>query len=88
MMRTDFDFRRTVTTIAFAGAGMAITPVIAWMTWLIRDDTPHVFAIAMGMIVLLGIVLVGLSFTVAMRQISMKGFGADISASGGEDTPQ
>ena len=84
-MRTDFDFRRTVTTIAFCGAGMAILPVIVWMTHLIRSDAPHVFALAMGMIVLLGIVLVGLSFTVAMRQISGSFMGNTFSASGGDD---
>lgn len=83
-MRTDFDWRRTITTIVFCGAGMAILPVIVWMTHLIRSDAPHVFALAMGMIVLLGIVLIGLSFTVALRQISGSFMGNSFSASGGD----
>jgi hypothetical protein len=84
-MRTDFDFRRTVTTLTFCGAGIALTPLLAWMTWLIQHEAPLVYRLAMGVVCLLGIVIVGLSFTVAMRQISMKGFGADFSASGGDD---
>lgn len=84
-MRTDFDFRRTITTIVFCGAGMAMLPVIVWMTALVRNNSSHVFQLAMGMIVLLAIVLIGLSFTVAMRQISGTFMGNSFSASGGDD---
>jgi len=84
-MRTDFDFRRTVTTLVFCGAGMAMLPVLVWMTYLIRSEAPLVYRLAMGMICLIAIVLIGLSFTVAMRQISGKLGAAEFSASGGDD---
>lgn len=86
-MRTDFDFRRTVTTLVFCGAGMAMLPVLVWMTYLIRSEAPLVYRLAMGMICLIAIVLIGLSFTVAMRQISGKFGAAEFSASGGQDDP-
>lgn len=86
-MRTDFDFRRTVTTLVFCGAGMAMLPVLVWMTYLVRSEAPLVYRLAMGVIGLLAIVLIGLSFTVAMRQIGAKfgKDGAEFSASGGQD---
>jgi ABC-type uncharacterized transport system YnjBCD permease subunit len=85
MMRTDFDFRRTVTTLTFCGAGIPLTLLLGVEVWLVRSDAPLVTQLAIGTLILLGIVLVGLSFTVAMRQINLKGFGADFSASGGDD---
>jgi FtsH-binding integral membrane protein len=86
-MRTDFDFRRTITTLVFCGAGLALTPLLAWMTYLVRSDAPIVGRLAMGTICLLGIVLIGLSFTVAMRQISGKWGAAEFSAEGGDAPP-
>lgn len=87
MMRTDFDWRRTVTTLTFCGAGMAITPLVAWCVYLLRHDATRVYGLAIGLLILLAIVLIGLSFTVAMRQISGSIFGNSFSASGGEDDP-
>lgn len=89
MIRTDFDFRRTVTTLVFCGAGMAILPVVVWMVWLLRDNAPFVFKLAEELLGILAIVVIGLSFTVAMRQIN-GAFGiASFSASGGDElTPE
>jgi hypothetical protein len=84
-MRTDFDFRRTVTTLTFCGAGMALTPLVATEIYLLRNDASHLYGIGIGLLILLAIVLVGLSFTVAMRQISGSLFGNSFSASGGDD---
>lgn len=86
-MRTDFEFRRTVTTLAFCGAGMVLLPVMVWMAWLIKDEPPLIFQLAMAVCILLGIVLIGLSFTVAMRQINGSFMGNSFSATGG-DSPE
>lgn len=84
-MRTDFDFRRTVTTLVFCAAGFPLTALLAWGVYLVQAHADLVYKLTWGMIVLLGIVLVGLSFTVAMRQISGSIFGNTFSASGGDD---
>lgn len=84
-MRTDFDFRRTVTTLVFCAAGLPLTALLAWGVYLVQLHADLVYKLTIGTIILLGIVLVGLSFTVAMRQISGTIFGNSFSASGGDD---
>jgi hypothetical protein len=84
-MRTDFNYRRTVTTLTFCGSGMALTPLIAWDLHLLRHQPDHLYGLGIGLLLLLAIVLIGLSFTVAMRQISGSLFGNSFSASGGDD---
>lgn len=87
-MRTDFDFRRTVTTLTFCVAGIPLTLLLACATYLLRNWHDDIFHLALGFQVLLGIVLIGLSFTVAMRQISGSILGSSFSATGGdEDEP-
>jgi len=88
MMRTDSDFRRTITTLVFCGAGIPLTLLLAWGVWLVRANAPLVYKLTCGTIALLGIVLIGLSFTVAMRQISGHFLGGSFEASGGDDQPK
>jgi hypothetical protein len=86
-VRTDFDFRRTVTTLTFCGAGIPLTGLLAWGVYLVQSHADLVYKLTVGTIILLGIVLIGLSFTVAMRQISGSILGSSFSASGGDDDP-
>lgn len=84
-MRVDSDYRRTITTLVFCAAGMPLTLLLAWGVYLVQANADLVYKLTMGTIVLLGIVLVGLSFTVAMRQINGTFLGGSFSASGGDD---
>lgn len=87
-MRTDPDYRRTITTLVFCGAGFPLTLLLAWGVYLVQSQAELVYKLTIGTIILLGIVLIGLSFTVAMRQISGSFLGNSFSATGGdEDEP-
>ena len=90
----DPQWRRTVLALVFAGAGVALTAVSVWLAWnVLNAPWPASLAAARLRIVggalyatlgLIGVVLVGLSMTVALRQVSAKFMGADFSASGGD----
>jgi hypothetical protein len=84
-MKTDFDFRRTMTALTFCGSGVALSGLLAYAIHLVRADAPSVYRLAVGLEMLLAIVLLGLAMTVALRQVSGHFMGADFSASGGGD---
>ncbi|GGE20504.1 hypothetical protein GCM10011529_28970 [Polymorphobacter glacialis] len=89
------DWRRTVLALVFAGAGIALTLMSVWLAWnVLNAPWPAALAAARLNIVggalyavlgLIGVVLTGLSMTVALRQVSARFMGADFSASGGDD---
>ena len=91
----DPNWRRTLLALVFAGAGMALTLVSVWLAWnVLNAPWPAALAGARLNIVgaalyatlgLIGLVLTGLSMTVALRQVSARFMGADFSASGGTD---
>lgn len=98
----DPNWRRTMLALVFAGAGMALTLVSVWLAWnVLNAPWPASLAAARLRIIggalyaslgLIGLVLTGLSMTVALRQVSARFMGADFSASGGDgrhngDTP-
>jgi hypothetical protein len=83
---TSFDFRRTMTALTFCGAGVALSALLGASIYLVQADAPLVYRLAVGLEILLGIVMVGLAMTVALRQISGKFGDASFSASGGDDT--
>ncbi|MEG3175825.1 hypothetical protein U1872_06255 [Sphingomonas sp. RB3P16] len=84
-MQTDFDFRRTVTTLTFCGLGVGLTLLLGAMTVIIRNTPRLVFHIALGVEGLLLVVVTGLAMTVALRQISAKFGGGTFDAQGGAD---
>ena len=87
------DWRRTMLALVFAGAGIALTLVSVWLAWnILNAPWPVSLAGARLNIIgaalyaslgLIGLVLTGLSMTVALRQVSARFMGADFSASGG-----
>ena len=91
----DPQWRRTVLALAFAGAGGVLTVVSLWLAWNVLNAAwPASLATARLNIIgwalyaslgLLGVVLTGLSMTVALRQVSARFMGADFSASGGDE---
>lgn len=94
----DPQWRRTVLALVFAGAGVALTLFSVWLAWnVLNAGWPESLAGARLRIIggslyaalgLIGLVLTGLSMTVALRQVSAKFMGADFSASaepGGDD---
>ena len=91
MMNLDPNWRRTVLALAFAGAGVALTLLSVWLAWCVLDAPwPAALAAARLQIVghalyavlgLLGLVLTGLSMSVALRQVSARLLGVDFSAS-------
>lgn len=92
------DWRRSMLALVFAGAGVALTGVAVWLAWHVLDAAwPAALAAARLRIIggalyatlaLLGLVLTGLSMTVALRQVSARFMGADFSAAGGEGEKQ
>ncbi len=92
----DPNWRRTMLALVFAGAGIALTLVSVWLAWnVLNGPWPAALASARLRIigfalyatqVLIGLVLTGLSMTVALRQVSARFMGADFTASGGEST--
>jgi len=94
-MNLNPQWRRTILALVFAGAGPALTAVAVWLAWNILGAAwPAGLAAARLRIVgaalyatlgLVGLVLTGLSMTVALRQFSARFMGADVSASGGAD---
>lgn len=95
-MWRDPNWRRTILALVFAGAGIALTLVSVWLAWSILNG-PWQTALATARLhiigfalyatqALIGLVLTGLSMTVALRQVSARFMGADFSASGGEST--
>ncbi len=94
MLNLDPQWRRTVLALVFAGAGIALTGLAAWLVWQVLERPwpanlaaarLHIIGVALyGTLFLLGLVLTGLSMTVALRQVSARFMGADFSASGGE----
>lgn len=95
-MWRDPNWRRTVLALVFAGAGIALTLMSVWLAWTILNAPwPEALAASRLRIIgfslyatqaLTGLVLTGLSMTVALRQVSARFMGADFSASGGEST--
>lgn len=91
----DPNWRRTILALAFAGAGMALTLVSVWLAWnVLNAPWPGSLAAMRLNIIggslyatlgLIGLVLTGLSMTVALRQVSARFMGADFSASGEGD---
>jgi hypothetical protein len=77
------EWRRTLTTIFFCLAFIPLTFLIAVCIALVQMDAPLVYKLAVGLEILLGIVLIGLSFTVAMRQIKGSFLGGSFDATGG-----
>ncbi len=94
----DPNWRRTVLALVFAGAGLALTMLSLWLAWnVLHAPWPvslagarlHIIGSALYIVLaLLGLVLTGLSMTVALRQVSARFMGADFSASGGEGQGQ
>lgn len=90
----DPQWRRTVLALVFAGAGGVLTLFALWLAWqVLNAPWPaslaaarlHIIGISLYAILgLMGLVLTGLSMTVALRQVSARFMGADFSASGGE----
>lgn len=90
----DPQWRRTVLALVFAGAGGVLTLVSVWLAWnVLHAPWPASLAAARLQIIgmalyatlgLMGLVLTGLSMTVALRQVSARFMGADFSASGGD----
>ena len=88
----DPQWRRTVLALVFAGAGTVLTVVAVWLAWqVLNAPWPRSLAGARLQIIggalysvlgLLGLVLTGLSMTVALRQLSARFIGADFSATG------
>lgn len=95
-MWRDPNWRRTMLALVFAGAGIALTLVSVWLVWnVLNNPWPASLAAARLQIVgtalvatqaLVGLVLTGLSMSVAMRQVSAQFMGADFSASGVKST--
>jgi hypothetical protein len=87
-------WRRTVLALVFAAAGGVLTLFSVWLAWnVLHAAWPVSLAGARLQIIgmalyavlgLLGLVLTGLSMTVALRQVSARFLGADFSASGGD----
>jgi hypothetical protein len=87
------NWRRSVLALVFAGAGGVLTLFSLWLAWqVLNAPWPASLAAARLRIIgvslyavlgLLGLVLTGLSMTVALRQVSARFMGADFSASGG-----
>lgn len=87
-------WRRTVLALAFAAAGGVLTLFSVWLVWnILHAPWPAGLAGARLNIIgaalyavlgLMGLVLTGLSMTVALRQVSARFMGADFSARGGE----
>lgn len=90
----DPNWRRTVLALAFAAAGGVLTLFSLWLVWnVLHARWPASLAAARLQIIgvalyavlgLMGLVLTGLSMTVALRQVSARFMGAGFSASGGE----
>lgn len=90
--------RSTVLALAFAGAGAVLTAMAVWLAWnVLHAPWPAVLAAArlriiggalFAVLALLGLVLTGLSMTVALRQVSARFMGADFSAAGGDGDKQ
>jgi hypothetical protein len=94
MFSVEPNWRRTVLALVFAGAGMTLTLVAIWLAWNVLN-APWPLSLAgerlriiggslYAVPALIGLVLTGLSMTVALRQVSARFMGADFSASGGE----
>jgi hypothetical protein len=91
-------WRRSVLALVFAGAGGVLTLFSLWLAWqVLNAPWPISLAAARLRIIgvalyavlgLLGLVLTGLSMTVALRQVSARFMGADFSASGGNGDRQ
>lgn len=94
MMPRDPNWRRTILALAFVGAGMAMTllaiglvmAVLAdrWPADLARLRLAIIGHALYAALTLIGLVLVGLGMSVALRQVSARFLGADFTASGGE----
>ena len=82
--------------LAFTAAGMVLTLFAVWLVWgVLHEPWPVTLAgqrltiigislyIVLG---LLGLVLTGLSMTVALRQVSGKFAGGEFSMSGGDSS--
>ena len=90
----DPQWRRTMLALVFAGAGGVLTLFALWLAWnILNAPWPAALAQARLQVIgvalyavlgLIGLVLTGLSMTVALRQVSAKFMGADFSASGGD----
>ena len=93
-LNLDPNWRRTVLALVFAGSGMALTLFAAWLAYnVLNAPWPAELAHARLQIVgislyatlgLVGLVLTGLSMTVALKQVSGSLMGAQFSASGGD----
>ena len=94
-LNLDPQWRRTVLALVFAVSGPALTGVAVWLASNVLDAAwPAGLAAARLRIIgtalyatlaLVGLVLTGLSMTVALRQFSARFMGADLSATGGDD---
>jgi ABC-type multidrug transport system fused ATPase/permease subunit len=90
----DPQWRRTMLALVFAAAGGVLTLFAVWLASRVLDASwPSGLAAARLQIIgfalyailgLMGLVLTGLSMTVALRQVSAKFMGADFSATGGD----
>jgi ABC-type multidrug transport system fused ATPase/permease subunit len=90
----DPQWRRTVLALVFAAAGGVLTLFALWLAWnVLNAPWPASLAAARlqlvggalyAVLALIGLVLTGLSMTVALRQVSARFMGADFSATGGD----
>lgn len=94
MLNLDPHWRRTVLALAFAASGGGLAIVAVWLAWnVIHAPWPMTLAGERLRIIgtalfasqgLVGLVLTGLSMSVALRQVSARFMGGEVSASSGE----
>ena len=91
-MNLDPNWRRTVLALASAAAGAGLTLVPVWLAWNVlhapwpdglAGERLRIIGTALfATLGLVGLVLTGLSMTVALRQVSARFMGGELSASG------
>ena len=89
----DPNWRRTVLALAFAASGVPLLTLAIWLAAAVRAagwpaslavERLHILGTALyAVLALLALVLTGLSFSVALRQVSARFAGGEISARGG-----
>ena len=94
----DPQWRRTILALAFAGAGAILTLLALWLAQqILMGPWPAALApqrltiigtALYAVLALLGLLLTGLSMTVALRQVSARFLGADFAAAGGDGGSQ
>ena len=92
----DPNWRRTVLALAFAASGVPLLMLAIWLAAAVRAAgwpadlavlRLHILGTALyAVLALLALVLTGLSFSIALRQVSARFAGGEISAQGGAES--